>query len=173
MFWNNTYSDNGMNILVVSLGDKAAKEYCDIEMLNEKTENARVGVGAAVNSLEGFGIDNVIVESVEGCNMALAEGALLAQHRYKQSDMDKMPKNIEPASKSAEWDAGVNNAMAQNFARVLMETPANLMTPTIFCETVTAQLEPLGVKGSGSRVFRLILLHRNFGILYSSLGLQT
>merc|ERR1711892_145197 len=36
MFWNNTYSDNGMNILVVSLGDKAAKEYCEIEMLNEK-----------------------------------------------------------------------------------------------------------------------------------------
>merc|ERR1711935_880253 len=36
MFWNNTYSDNGMNILVVSLGDKAAKEYCEIEMLKKK-----------------------------------------------------------------------------------------------------------------------------------------
>ena len=27
-----------------------------------------------------------------------------------------------------------------------METPANLMTPTIFCETVIEMLEPLGVK---------------------------
>jgi len=27
-----------------------------------------------------------------------------------------------------------------------METPANLMTPTIFCETVTAKLQTLGVK---------------------------
>ena len=27
-----------------------------------------------------------------------------------------------------------------------METPANLMTPTIFCETVTEKLAPLGVK---------------------------
>jgi len=146
MFWNNTYSDNGMNILVVSLGEKAAKDYCEVEMLNEKMENARSAAGAAINSLKGYGIETTILESVEGCNTAIAEGALLAQHRYKQSDMEKMPKNIEPASKSAEWETGCNNAKAQNFARTLMETPANLMTPIIFCETVTALLEPLGVK---------------------------
>ena len=115
-------------------------------MLNEKTENARVAAGAAVNALKGYSVETCIFEAVEGCNTAIAEGAFLAQHRYKQTDKDKMPLNIEPASKSAEWDSGANNAKAQNFARVLMETPANLMTPTIFCETVTAALEPLGVK---------------------------
>ena len=42
-----------MNLLVVSLGEKNAKDYCEIEMLNEKTENARVAAGAAVNALKG------------------------------------------------------------------------------------------------------------------------
>jgi aminopeptidase len=34
-------------------------------------------------------------------------------------------------------------AEAQNWARELGETPANLMTPTIFCKTVTAKLASL------------------------------
>lgn len=42
-----------MNLLVVSLGEKNAKDYCEIEMLNEKTENARVAAGAAINALKG------------------------------------------------------------------------------------------------------------------------
>lgn len=42
-----------MNLLVVSLGEKNAKDYCEIEMLNEKCENARVAAGAAINALKG------------------------------------------------------------------------------------------------------------------------
>ena len=78
---------------------------------------------------------------------AFAEGAYLAQWRYKESELAKMPKHIEPISGAKDaWIAGLNVAKAQNFARYLMEAPANLMTPTIFCETVTAKLQPLGVK---------------------------
>merc|ERR1712227_119639 len=146
MFWNNTYSEDGMNLLVVSLGEKNAKDYCEIEMLNEKTENARVAAGAAINALKGLKIQKVIMEEVEGCNMALAEGAFLAQHRYKDSDKDKMPLDIAQAKSNSDWETGKNNATAQNFARTLMETPANLMTPTIFAQRVTETLEPLGVK---------------------------
>merc|ERR1719197_1860690 len=146
MFWNNTYSEDGMNLLVVSLGEKNAKDYCEIEMLNEKTENARVAAGAAVNALKGLKIQKVVMEEVEGCNSALAEGAFLAQHRYKDSDKDKMPLDIAQAKSNSDWETGKNNATAQNFARTLMETPANLMTPTIFAQRVTDTLEPLGVK---------------------------
>lgn len=45
-----------------------------------------------------------------------------------------------------EWNTGVTAAKSQNFARDLMETPANLMTPTIFAETVANELEKLNVK---------------------------
>jgi len=147
IFWNNTFSESGMNIVVAGLGPKNAKDYCEIEMLNERLENARVASGAVVNSLKGFNVDSIKMEEIPGCVQALAEGAYLAQWRYKEADMAKMPKCIEPIPGAKdEWMAGVNAAKAQNFARLLMETPANLMTPTIFCETVTEKLAPLGVK---------------------------
>ena len=57
-----------------------------------------------------------------------------------------MPQRIEQTGAQKSWEEGCNNAKAQNFARVLMETPANLMTPIMFCEQVTEMLEPLGVK---------------------------
>ena len=47
-------SEEGINVLVAGLGPKDAKEYCEIEMLNEKFENARVAAGAAVNALKGI-----------------------------------------------------------------------------------------------------------------------
>ena len=53
MYWNNTFSENGMNILVAGLGSKDAPEYCETEMLNERTENARLAAGAAINKLKG------------------------------------------------------------------------------------------------------------------------
>ena len=43
-----------MNLLIVSLGEKDARDYCEIEMLNEKQENARVAAGSAINALKGI-----------------------------------------------------------------------------------------------------------------------
>jgi len=147
MFWNNTFSESGMNILVAGLGSKDAKDYCEIEMLNERLENARVAAGAAVNALKGYNVDSVKMEELPNCTAALAEGAYLAQWRYKDAERAKLPKCIEPITGAKdEWMRGCNAAKAQNFARLLMETPANLMTPTIFCEKVTEKLAPLGVK---------------------------
>lgn len=83
-------------------------------------------------------------ENVPNCTRALSEGAHLAQWRYKESDRLRMPQDLQPMSESDEWQEGANNAKAQNWARWLMETPANLMTPTIFCHRVTEMLEPLG-----------------------------
>merc|ERR1712157_589853 len=36
MFWNNTYSEDGMNLLVVSLGEKNAKDYCEKKKKKKK-----------------------------------------------------------------------------------------------------------------------------------------
>lgn len=49
-----------------------------------------------------------------------------------------------PSSGELNWDTGVQYAAAQNLSRELMELPANLMTPTKFCERITKEFE--GVK---------------------------
>jgi len=42
---------------------------------------------------------------------------------------------------SKEWDTGVKYAEAQNWARTLMELPANIVTPTAFCDRVKTAFE--------------------------------
>lgn len=44
-----------------------------------------------------------------------------------------------------EWQVGIVKAQAQNWARELADTPANLMTPTIFAQRVSEILTHLGV----------------------------
>lgn len=41
------------------------------------------------------------------------------------------------------WQDGLLLSGAQNFARELMETPSNHMTPTIFADTLTNRLSGL------------------------------
>jgi leucyl aminopeptidase len=45
----------------------------------------------------------------------------------------------------AAWERGVALAEGQNFARHLMEAPANKMTPTIFVQLVTERLKGCSV----------------------------
>ena len=47
------------------------------------------------------------------------------------------------------WSKGFVTATAQNFARELMETPSNLMTPTKFVEAVSHQLGEVRVSSEG------------------------
>jgi len=44
-----------------------------------------------------------------------------------------------------EWNVGIIKAQAQNWARELADTPANLMTPTIFSQRVHKTLMHLGI----------------------------
>lgn len=44
-----------------------------------------------------------------------------------------------------EWRVGIIKAQAQNWARELADTPANMMTPTIFSQRVVEALTPFGV----------------------------
>ena len=42
------------------------------------------------------------------------------------------------------WQDGLLLSGAQNFARELMETPSNLMTPTMFADRLNERLADLG-----------------------------
>ena len=46
-------------------------------------------------------------------------------------------------SKESSWETGLIYAEAQNFARTLMETPTNYMTPTKFTEYVQSKFDGL------------------------------
>lgn len=70
---------------------------------------------------------------------AAAEGALLANFKFQPYKAKKVEfPSIHSASavESDEWKKGVVYGDAQNFCKTLMDTPANLLTPTIFCNTV-------------------------------------
>ena len=51
--------------------------------------------------------------------------------------------SILRADIDASWSRGVKMAEGQNFARFLKESPANKMTPTIFCEEAKKNLGSL------------------------------
>lgn len=44
-----------------------------------------------------------------------------------------------------EWRVGIIKAQAQNWARQLEDTPANLMTPTVFSQEMCSVLSKLGI----------------------------
>ena len=84
---------------------------------------------------------------IDGCgdDEAAAEGAHLGLWAYdflkaKKDPLKKLslkPLNDETGATN-EWHWGVNKAKGQNFARTLMETPANHLTPKIFAKVMKA-----------------------------------
>ena len=71
----------------------------------------------------------------------------LKSEKYKKPKLSVSLANVSnDTGLQAKWNRGVILADGQNLARRLMETPANLMTPTIFTETVSKIAEPLGIK---------------------------
>ena len=82
----------------------------------------------------------------------MAEGASLSQFvfdRLKQDEKRQKPVTInvhEPSGSSSikqDWKQGCVLGEGQNFARELMETPANLLTPKLFTEKVAERLSRL------------------------------
>lgn len=75
-----------------------------------------------------------------------AEGAELGVYKfqsYRSSDKRKPEAKVSLAAEAIgqnEWNVGSSLAQSQNWARLLAETPANYMTPTIFAENVQQRL---------------------------------
>ncbi|KAJ2399462.1 hypothetical protein GGI23_002640 [Coemansia sp. RSA 2559] len=138
------------HVAVVGLGDDA----------KHTGEIVRTAVANGVRQLCARGkITNVAVGPMP-CYQASAEGAKLALYKFdafktktnykdsaKEESSDVTVTHLaqrEPADASRKWDAGVVYAEAQNFARDLMNAPANHMTPTGFAERVKTEFSKLG-----------------------------
>jgi aminopeptidase len=134
-------SDEVPILTVVGLG----KEETDAA---KKLEQARVAAGSAISSLRGLSPNQAM--SIGFAPFAdaqgLAEGAVLVQHSFDElkqassrsavSTVTLLTTGGDAKALEASWSRGLVLADSQNVARRLAETPANLMTPTIFCERV-------------------------------------
>lgn len=101
-------------------------------------------------ALQAVGAKEINVEDL-GDAEAAAEGSILGTWKFQEfkTKKDEPPKITFytcDESWQEDWKKGVIKADAQNLARLLMETPANHMTPTIFADTVKTKLENLDVK---------------------------
>nr|XP_039250708.1 cytosol aminopeptidase-like [Styela clava] len=152
-------------VSVVSLGEKNPQKNNN-ESLDVSRENIRKGIAAGMKSLKGLGIENVEVDVTNDPTSA-AEGAFLSTWNYKKSEREKFPLSISPLNSVPDnetplngedivkkWEEGVILAEGQNFARHLMDSPANLMDPTIFCEEVKNKIESCGTKGEIKVIIR-------------------
>lgn len=83
---------------------------------------------------------------------AAAEGGKLGIWKfqgYKSKKKEYPQLNLydpcDEESNKIKWNHGSIKADSQNIARRLADTPANLMTPTIFCENASNILQPFGI----------------------------
>ncbi|XP_059482769.1 cytosol aminopeptidase-like isoform X3 [Neocloeon triangulifer] len=108
--------------------------------------------GYSAVAVAGLGKKGLGYNDQENINEGLeaaAEGANLGVWKYQgpKSKKAKPLPVIEPFEKSGtNWSNGVAKADAQNFARRLMDTPANLMTPTIFAQEAASVLSKVNVE---------------------------
>ncbi|KAI4457372.1 leucine aminopeptidase-related [Holotrichia oblita] len=134
-------------VAVVGLG-KSCRGFDEIEVVDQDKEAVRIAAAAGYNALHNLGVKNIVIESFGDAESA-AEGATLASWRYQDLKSKKKEEStldlIDPQrNECAQWEEGLTKANAQNLARTLAETPANLMTPTIFASKAGEILKPLG-----------------------------
>ncbi|KAG9126961.1 hypothetical protein FRC07_001260, partial [Ceratobasidium sp. 392] len=127
--------------VAVSLGPKGAG----------KSEPVRKAVAGGVKKLRDAGATTVLVD-VKDQHHAAAQGAHLGLFKFNQlktGKNDAVPSVtvLPPTSSSSgelNWVTGETYAKAQNLARELMELPANMLTPTLFCDRIKKEFE--GIK---------------------------
>jgi len=141
-------------VVAVGLG-KSLQQTLDMEEgLNMARETVRKAAAAGVRAATELKAQHVHVEDF-GDGEAAAEGATLATWKYEEFKTKKNPvpevgclvrgDGEGAQTDGAGWNRGVQLATAQNFARTLMETPANHLTPTLFCEKANQALASLPV----------------------------
>lgn len=133
-------------VAVVGLGNQNAG-YNEAEEIDEKRENVRKSVASAAKSVrDEQNVDEVHFDPCDDPEAA-AEGANLALYSYDELKSEKYKKKVVKVGvyqgDKAAFDRGSKLAEAQNVCRRLAETPANLMTPTIFCQNAEQLLKGL------------------------------
>ncbi|GJJ14825.1 hypothetical protein Clacol_009093 [Clathrus columnatus] len=145
---------------VVSLGDEKFVN----GNKNVKREIVRKAVATGVQQLRAAGARNVAID-LDTTKMdpqaagvlavcrnvdvvrSTAVGATLGLYKFttlRTKENDKTPKvdvRLLSENDASGWDTGLIYAQSQNFARELMELPANIVTPTNFCQKVKQAFE--------------------------------
>ena len=110
--------------------------------IDAAAESARLAASSAVNALRDMTKKHEITVAFDnlGHPIGTAEGANLSTYCYdhlKSDELKASPVSVAPLLNSIakeDWQTGLVLAEAQNNARTLKETPANLMTPSIFAK---------------------------------------
>lgn len=133
---------NGSIASLSSLGEGFANK-----KENERREAVRRAVGSAVKAVKDLPETKEVEVDATVDAHAAAVAAHLAQYKFSLKTPDSrfnpnlkepIPEKLKftPSEGSKEWERGAVYAKAQNMARTWMELPANMCTPTIFCEQV-------------------------------------
>uniref|UniRef100_I3JV15 Cytosol aminopeptidase n=1 Tax=Oreochromis niloticus TaxID=8128 RepID=I3JV15_ORENI len=128
-------------VAVVGLGKNNAG-VCGTENWDTSKENIRQAVSAGCRLLQDLEVSHVEVDSC-GDAQSAAEGAVLGLFQYDQLKSKKKTKVTTQLHGSADvvgWEKGVMYGEGQNLARLLMEAPANHITPTAFAKTIEEKL---------------------------------
>ncbi|CAH0552893.1 unnamed protein product [Brassicogethes aeneus] len=146
VFWG--LDDEYRAVSVVGLGKKNPPQN-ELEIISEEKENIRKAAAAGCNALNSNDIKHIDVESFADAESS-AEGAILSSWKFQEfkTKKDQLPQIqlYQPTDEnSANFTRGTIKADSQNFARMLADTPANLLTPTIFASKIQEVLTPLGV----------------------------
>lgn len=135
-------------VCVVGLG-KECQGYDVFEQMDEGKEAIRVAASVGTKALQKLWCERVYVESFEHTESS-AEGAAMGVWLY-QEKKKREHRLIIPQLELYDdcdwtgWQIGLQKAAAQNLARQLMDTPANLMTPTSFAQNAVEVLCKAGV----------------------------
>ncbi|KAL0132752.1 hypothetical protein PUN28_000469 [Cardiocondyla obscurior] len=148
LFWDLDETDY-TGVAVVGLG-KQGLGINKLEEIHEGKECVRAAAAAGCRILDDVEIKDIQVETL-GDAEAAAEGAGLCTWLYQgyknEEKKKKLPKiSLYGSEGEAEWRVGIIKAQAQNWARELSDTPANLMTPTIFSQQVCDFLVKFGIQ---------------------------
>jgi aminopeptidase len=137
------------HVAIVTIGKKEQDE--GQEDMDMHKHNVRCAAAAGVKMLEQAKVRDIMLEDFSDAQ-SCAEGSQLALFAY--DDMKGKGKKDRPKANVDLWDGATDEAKrgwsrgcvladAQNFARWLMETPSNHMTPGAFVDSVIKRLAQL------------------------------
>lgn len=149
--------DEAYPVVSLSVIDKIdpGKKYSDydIESRDTTSEAVRTAIANGVSAIKtDDSVDKIEVDSA-GSAKSAGEAAHLALHKFDMLKTKQTPApsiaqctlTELPEACTKGWGDGVVSAMCQNFARFLMECPANHMTPELFVKTIREKVSELGL----------------------------
>lgn len=125
-------------------GDGEYDLICAACMKESDNHSARKAGALAYQALKRIGTASITVADGAGAEAAV-EGALLSSFSYDHlKGKRERCISVMPEGTCSGFDRTVRTVEAQNFCRFLAETPANMMTPSLFVRHVRQHLEGLG-----------------------------